>query len=436
VVLDNHRRNDWNPYVYRTTDFGRSWSRLADEKQVKGYALSFAQDPVEPRLMFIGTEFGLYVSIDAGATWTRWTNGYPAVSTMDMVVHPVEFDLVLGTFGRSIFVLDDIRPLRELARRGIQLLSKPLHLFEIPEAVLARFKLVPPGPWFPGDAIFRGENRPFGARISFCITPPDTTRGKVGADTTAWARDSVQVEVFDGRGVLVRSFRQTAKPGVNRTTWGLDRRSERYPSQPKPEKGAPEPSGISVLPGLYKVRLSYGPHRDSATVLVRPDPRLPYTIEEMKLNHDLAVQLSGRVRTATEGADRLRQAKRTIERITEVIKDQEDSTARDLRTLGGHLQDSIKALTELILDREVQGIREDPALLQNRLQETVYHAGSSWHAPTSTQRTLIEQTVGELRRVTDRINAFFGQPWSAYRSAVDSARVVLVQPFEPIIVEP
>jgi len=101
VVVNNYRQNDYAPYLYHTRDYGKKWNRLIDQSDVPGYVLSFAFDPEEPRLRFLGTEYGLYVTIDGGEQWTKWTNGYPTVSTMDLVVHPREHDLVIGTFGRS-----------------------------------------------------------------------------------------------------------------------------------------------------------------------------------------------------------------------------------------------------------------------------------------------------------------------------------------------
>ncbi len=116
VVVNNYRQNDYSPYLFHTTNYGKKWTREIDQSDVPGYVLSFAQDPEEARLQFLGTEYGLYVSIDEGEEWSKWTNGFPTVSTMDLVIHPREQDLVIGTFGRSAFILDDIRPLRVLAR--------------------------------------------------------------------------------------------------------------------------------------------------------------------------------------------------------------------------------------------------------------------------------------------------------------------------------
>ncbi len=143
VVVNNYRQNDYAPYLFHTTDLGKKWTRVVGEDHVEGYVLSFAQDPVEPRLQFLGTEHGLWVSIDEGTQWTKWTVGYPTVPTMDMVIHPREHDLVIGTFGRAAYIIDDIRPLRALAREYDQITSSPLSAFESPVAYLADTKNAP-----------------------------------------------------------------------------------------------------------------------------------------------------------------------------------------------------------------------------------------------------------------------------------------------------
>ncbi|MCS6833113.1 MAG: hypothetical protein NZ521_06040, partial [Flammeovirgaceae bacterium] len=168
VVINNYRRNDWTPYVYHTKDFGQTWRRIADEKQVWGYALSVAQDPIEPNLIFLGTEFGLYVSIDGGVNWNVWKHGYPTVSTYDLKIHPREHDLIVGTFGRAIYILDDIRPLRQLAQEKGKTLEKNLVVFPAPDAYLVNFRQ-PAGVRFGGHTTFSGENRPFGAMITFYL---------------------------------------------------------------------------------------------------------------------------------------------------------------------------------------------------------------------------------------------------------------------------
>jgi photosystem II stability/assembly factor-like uncharacterized protein len=445
VVFDNHRRNDWTPYVYQTTNFGKSWTRLVDEKKVWGYALSIVQDPLEPKLFFLGTEFGLYVSIDRGETWTKWKPGYPTVSTMDLAIQPNEGDLVIGTFGRAVYVLDDIRPLRAIAQKGTQLLESPLHVFDTPDAVLAEY-LQAPGTRFTGEAEFSGENRPFGAMISYLVNPDsgsskdtkakkDKKEDKTGEDTSATKMDSVKIEILSSKNEIIRTLKRSAKAGINRTTWELDRKGERRPSQPKPEPGAREPGGPQVLPGKYKVRITYGKHADSTTMNVKFDPRIPIGQRDLLAKNALREELQQKLRTATEAADRLRDAKKRIEQIAALVKDRQDSTARKVKDRGKAIEDSMKVLTELITPKEVQGIRGDPSVLASRIGSATDYLNATWEPITETQRIVVRQATESLQKVTDAINAFFEHDWPLYKEAVDSARISLIEPYVPIRVE-
>jgi hypothetical protein len=427
--------------VYRTTDFGASWDRLVDEKDVWGYALSFIQDPVVPALMFTGTEFGLYVSIDGGKEWTKWKANYPTVSTMDLAIQSREADLIVGTFGRAIYVLDDLRPLREIARTGIQVLAKPVHLFDIPDASLTRFKWTVGGGFGSGDGEYFGDNRPYGARLTFVITPPDTSKQKDAklekkkAEPPSGSPDSATFDVFTAKGELIRTFKRSVKKGINRTTWSLDRRVERGPSQPKPEPGAPEPGGWDVMPGKYLIRITYLAERDSATVSVSPDNRLAFTEAEMHANTLFLDTVYSRIRAATGAADRLRDAKKTVEQIAGIIKDRSDSSAAKVREAGTAMQDSIKNLIELINDKEVQGIRSDPAVLENKLGMASGYAGSSWYPPGSTERIALQQAVESLKTIAAKINVFFERDWLKYKNAVDAAKITFFERYTPITVD-
>ena len=130
VVFDNHRRSDWAPYVYRTDDYGKSWKSLAT-KDLRGYSLAIEQDPVDGDLLFLGTEFGLWISTDAGAHWLPFRHGLPTTSVMALAIQPRESDLVIGTHGRSLYVIDDIGPLRHLSAAT---LKEPLHFYPLSDA--------------------------------------------------------------------------------------------------------------------------------------------------------------------------------------------------------------------------------------------------------------------------------------------------------------
>lgn len=443
VVFDNHRRNDWTPYLFRTTDFGRSWKRLVDQTDVPGFVHAVVQDPLEPRLIFLGTEFGLFASIDAGESWTKWKHGFPTVPVTGLVIHPREHSLVIGTFGRSISVLDDLTVLREAARLGTGVLSRPLDLFPAPPAVLTKLNGPANGMIFPGDGVFMGHNRPYGARLSFIVTPPDTAGAarakRTGPaevkDSVSFPPDTVQVHVLDADRDTVRSFKTAVKKGYNAAVWGLDMKTERMPSQPKPEPGAPEPAGMDALPGVYTVVMTYGKQSDSTTVEVRFDPRLPYSDADIAANTAYLKGIQKRIRTATGAADRLREAKSAMEQIAAVIRERTDSTAKRVRDLAAALQDSVKKLHELIVDREVQGIRDDPTVLQSRLGQALWYAGSSWYAPGESQRVVTAQAATKLIEVAEAINRFFEADWPKYRACVDSAKISFFKPYEPISVD-
>lgn len=440
VVFDNHRRNDWTPYVYRTKDFGQTWTRLADGSSVRGFALSIVQDPIVPDLLFLGTEFGLYMSIDAGKTWNRWTAGLPTVSTMDLAIHPREHDLVIGTFGRSVYIVDDIRPLREIARSGGQLLASPLHIFEPPEAILTSYESG--GAFEDGDGAFRGENRPYGARLRFIANPPDSARRrpltKAGhRDSSTLPSDTAVVTILTMEGELLRTLRTKVEPGINAVVWGLDRTFERMPGTPKREDREDEGFGrLPILPGTYRVKISLGRLVDSTSVTVKFDRRLPYTEKDLLAAYERLEPVVQQIRTATSAADRLREAGKAVEWIGDVIGERTDSSAIAVKKLGAAIKDSISKINAMIVDREVQGIRSDPELLQARLRRAQSYAlATAWGEAPEPSDMVLRQTRNYLADVIQTVNMFFSRDWPAYREAVDRARVSVFKDYEPIRLE-
>ena len=167
LIANDYRRFNYTPYAYRTKDYGKTWTRIVDSEDVGSYTLSIVEDTENPNLMFLGTDDGLYVSFNAAQSWQKWTEGFPTVSTKDLVIHPREQDLVIGTFGRAAWVLDDIRPLRVLASDR-SVLSKDAAIFTPPTAYQASYQQ-PTGSRFGGDALYQGENRKSGAMITYFL---------------------------------------------------------------------------------------------------------------------------------------------------------------------------------------------------------------------------------------------------------------------------
>ncbi len=438
VIFDNHRRNDWTPYVYHTTDFGKSWKRLVKPDAIFGYALAIAQDPVEPNLLFLGTEFGLYVSLDFGANWSKWTEGLPTVSAMDLIIHPREQDLVIGTFGRAAYILDNIRPLRELSKSGTGLLQKPMYLFDIPDATIAEMKQAS-GTRFAAEAEFSGKNKPYGATVTFVYNPVDST-GKVSASLIkekldADKTDTLNVDVLNAQHVVVRSLKAPVKPGINRFTWNLSRKGVRSPNRSKPKPGAAEPSGPSVLPGRYLIRIANGQAKDSAEVNVKFDSRLSVSEADLQAWDAFVQKTLTRTATATQAADRLRDAKKSINLVNGRIKERKDSQAKSLKETGKALQDSIKILLERINPKEVQGIRRDPNIVSSRLSMARYYIGSAFGVPGKTEKLVMAQAEKSLQEALDEVNNFFEKDWPQYETAVKEAKVSFFDAYKPIRME-
>ncbi|MDH3225230.1 MAG: hypothetical protein OEO23_16025, partial [Gemmatimonadota bacterium] len=296
VVFDGHRTGDWTPYLYKTENHGRDWDRLNTDR-VDGYVHVIEEDPVEPNLLYLGTEFGLYVSLDGGENWSKFTHGgYPAgAPTRALVVHPRDHDLAVGTHGRGAWIIDDVRPLRAVAVNPA-LLQEDLHLFAVPEAIQHNRGLTGPY-YFPGHGEFQGENRPYGALLSYFVSdslaaaveeaapeggdgPLGGFGGFFGGGGGSGEPGPAKIEILDADSVI-RTFEGPAQAGVNRTAWALERKGV---IPPDADEDDDEPSGPAVLPGTYAVRVTVGDYASEGSVRVLPDPRRREAVAVVEAN--------------------------------------------------------------------------------------------------------------------------------------------------------
>jgi len=417
VVVNNYRQNDYAPYLFHTTDMGKKWTRVVGEDQVKGHVLCFARDPEEPRLQFLGTEQGLWVSIDEGAQWTKWTVGYPTVPTMDMEIHPREQDLVIGTFGRAAYILDDIRPLRALARKHDEILSSAVYAFEPPVAYLADTKNAP-GYYFSGDAYYEGENRPWGARISYyCQVEKDASKEK---------KDSVCIEVMDQDKKLVRTLKTVPENGLNRSLWYLDRKGVRVNFNEK--SGAPrnrEPGGGgSVLPGTYQLQISYKEDTVLAFLEVKADPRREYDLEGMKEKQEQTDRLLERLEALNEALSSVRKCKESYQ-LVKKLTGEEQSEELEQATID--MKKELDRISKLVFrDESVQGIYYPSTSLSVRMRGTYGISGAS--SPlTENQMEKQEQYISLANETIDMIDHFIENEWTGYREQVAAEEISLIE---------
>ncbi len=426
VVFDNHRTNDWKPYVFRTKDFGKTWESIVNDSKV-GFCYAIVQDPEAPNLLFLGTEFGLYVSIDAGKNWAKWKHGYPTVPTMDLVIHPRDHDLAIGTFGRAIYILDDIRPLRTIAKEGAAVLSKPLKVFPAPDAYLAIYRQPNGKHDFQTDNLFMGENRPKGAMVSFAFTPKDKDKDK---------KDSVKVEVLDASRKVIRTFKTAAKAGINRFQWNLDQKSIRFPVAPKPQANAPERGGMEILPGTYSIRISSGDAKDSTMITVKADPRSPITDAERKARYEMRQQLMKPIEVVTQAADQLRAVNEAVDLANKQLADREDEKAKNVKKMEKEVQDKAKKLLyTLVPEPNIQGILRDPKVITSVAGSALGYLGEMEGMPGVTEQTVLKQTMDAMKKALVPINAFFEKEWPAYRKTVTESEPKLFQDYQPLKID-
>ncbi|RMF32492.1 MAG: hypothetical protein D6765_00255, partial [Bacteroidetes bacterium] len=404
IVVNDYRRNDWRPMVFHTTDFGATFRRIVDESQVSGHALSIVQDLEEPRLLFLGTDHGLWVSIDAGANWSKWTNGFPSAPTADLKIHPREHDLIVATFGRAAWILDDIRPLREIARSSGQVLEQPFKVFPAPDAYLAEFRSYQ-GIRFAADARFQGQNRFPDAMITVWVQPPAEKPGEdkealpeeakegeeaaaeEAARPTPRKKPKVKVRVLNAGGDTIRTFSSEVDTGMTRIHWNLRTDGVEFPSRRKRRPDADPPAGYEVLPGTYKLLLSYGKHTDSTFVTVHLDPRLRLSLEDLQAKQAAYESFYDMVRTAKEGFDRLQEAGKTLKRVNEALALAPDSLKKDLGQLTKDLKKKIAELEKLyMMPPDTKGIQRSPDLLNTALFRASSYLNSSDGAPNPTAR--------------------------------------------------
>ena len=284
VTFDRHREGDWRPYVYRTEDYGKTWVPLT-RGLPSGSVNVIAEHPDNPDVLFLGTEHAVYLSVNAGSDWTKFKSNLPTTLYDDLLIHPREKDLVLGTHGRSFWVLDDTSPLAEWST----VYNKPVHVFSVRAATLFHY-------WkdtsYRAQEEWAGENPPYGAIISYLVN----------SDV-----DSVTITVKRRKNQIIRTYRQpVVKGSIQRLAWDL-----KYPppssqqneskteglQKPKPEDILPKPAhpldpqGPSVSPGLYSVTIAAGNETSTQPIRVNPDPKLNLKVGDYRQQEKFLVKL-------------------------------------------------------------------------------------------------------------------------------------------------
>jgi len=447
VVFDNHRRGDFTPYVYRTRDYGRTWTSLTDES-IEGYALSVLQDPVDTELLWLGTEFGLYLSTNGGSDWTRFTAGLPTASVMDLAFQARENDLVVGTHGRGIYIIDDVSALRGLDE-GV--LSSRLTLLGATDGQqYDRNPVV--GGRFWGNGEFVAENEPYGVVLTFAAAGDDlphpdeeaekqrmralrnvsaTEDGDEGDEEkkeSTTGKPKVTVTVADGSGDVIRTFTAEVHQGINRVVWPL--RRDGLP--PLPGSDAPAdadlPGGIEVLPGDYRLTITLDDLSQSVDARVLADPRVEVSLADRQANQALQLELQG-LRATIDGAlARILTARRDLQTIKTLIAEADDpgvyASLQENVTQGMEQLDKLESVFRV--PKDTKGRPYTDGKLVNVLRRANSFLTSSYEAPSPTARAfaaLAEQRIGDA--IAD-LNAYLEGDFAELRSTFEGSGLSLL----------
>jgi photosystem II stability/assembly factor-like uncharacterized protein len=461
AAFDNHKMADFAPYLLKSGDAGKTWTSIRGDLPLRGSVLAVAADHKDPHLLFAGTEFALYVTVDGGKKWVRLKGGLPTIAVRDLAIQKQMDDLAVGTFGRGIYILDDYSPLRGLTS---QALKQEAGLFPVKDALLyipmRQFGLR--GKAFLGESFFTAANPPFGATFTYYLKdeiktrkqkrhdaekeaekkkepPPQPTPAQLRAEADEEA-PTILLTITDGAGHTIRTLTGPVTQGFHRVSWNLRQPAPVLP-KPRPAEAAEdlfvdEPSGPLVMPGVYRVSLAkrvegvvtdlVGPQEFRVVVeggeqMDAADRKALFEFQQKVARLDRAV--SGALDAANEFSNRLTQLQRAADQTPGV----ETKTKETVRALQKRNRAILRALHGDTVLRERN--ENTPPSIAERVGYIVDSQRFSLARPTKTQqeayqiaseefaqelaklRTLIEVDLKSLEKTLDAA----GAPWTPGR---------------------
>ncbi len=381
VALDRHTMGDFAPYVYATYDFGKTWKPLVSARELKGvsgYAHVIKEDSVDPRLLFLGTEFGLWVSVDGGANWAQFKGGHlPAVAVRDLAVQPRDSDLVLATHGRGIWIVDDITPLRNLTGSVLSQEAAFLEARPVEQRIEAN------GGWPNGAAAFVGANPPDGAVITYY----QRTRHLFG---------KLKIDIRDSEGKVIDEVPASTRRGINRVVWTMHLRPPHVP--PAAQLAQAGTQGPRVLPGVYTVHMEKNGKVYETKLTVGLDPRVTWNDAERKAQYEAATKVYALFNDESALFDRIAALRQEVSDASEHGHPSAPLLSR-LKAFDGEL-DTVRK--KIVATTEGGAITGEERLREHTDQ--LYGAITSWDGPPSAYQL---ENIAALRAQLNDISAEF-----------------------------
>lgn len=454
AAFDDHKMGDFKPYLLRSTDRGKSWTSIAGDLPARGTVYTVAEDPAKAGLLYCGTEFGLFFSPDGGARWVQLKGGLPTIAVRDLAIQKREGDLVLATFGRGFFVLDDLTPIRKATD---ELLAKEATLLPVKNA----WMYVPSMPLglrdkaFMGESFYAAPNPPFGAVLTYYLKDELLTKKKArqaeekkiaakGGDVFYPPWDALRAEereeepaivltVTDGAGNVVRRLAGPVKAGFHRVAWDL-----RYPaSNPtRPPKTEEDPESIFMpplrgplaMPGTYTVTLEKKvdgvvtklaePVSFTAEVLGTASLLAPDRAKALEFERKVA-----RLQRAVLGSVELsKEAEKRLEMLQKALFDTPSADAA-LMARAKELSLNLKGIEEQLSGDKVIAKYQEPVppSISERVQRIVHALWSSTSAPTGTQQRGYEIAAQQFAPVLANLRTLVDSDMKALETKAEAA---------------
>ncbi|MEP7381851.1 MAG: sialidase [Gemmatimonadota bacterium] len=421
LSIDAHQANNRDPFIYRTTDFGRTWTLLVSgiAKSPLSYVHVVREDPVRRGLLYAGTENGIYVSFNDGQWWQPLNNNLPHAPVYWIEVQPQFNDLVIATYGRGFWILDDITALRAL---GADVLARGSHLFPARDA----YRFLPVESAFtPSDDPVAGSNPPYGASINLWVK--------------ATPKDSLVVRIFDAAGVVVRRQAMKGVSGINRMWWDLRTEPSRTATLRTPNPYSPEvrygPTGgdapglgrfsVLVPPGTYTVRFGTDSGEESQPLVVHKDPQSGSSEAEIRLQTDVATAIARDIDSVVVMVNTLEVVRSQLQALRASLGD--DSTTADVRIHSDSLDQRLRDVEEQLLQLRTTGRGQDQVRYPFRLGEQLLYLGQSVtgsdFAPTEAQQQVRALLHAQLQAVRAEFQAVMSGDVEAFKQMLRARKV-------------
>ena len=423
VVFDDHRRSNWEPYVFKTEDYGKHWKSIVTP-EIDGFVHVIEQDHKDKDLLFIGTEFGLYVSFNGGKNWTKWTAGIPTVPVRDIRIHPRENDLIIGTYGRSIYILDDISFLRDI-NNGF--FAKTVNL-SAPE----NFNIYRRGRSSSystrGDSEFVGQNKDYRAIFTLFFNNNDNGNSKAQKE-----KKKLKFEILDKDNKLVKKLKVKPEKGFNRIAWDFRGKDMKVPKFVSRRGSLP---GLLVMPGKYKVKVTLGENKIIRDFTVNSDPRLKINTQVLKENFKKAKTIRMWIKKVLSAAKIMESTGAKIKFVTENFGNIKPENKKKLGALALQIKKKFEYFKEKTIGKEnVQGINDESETLASVIGNASNQVEDSFEPLTQSTELNFKNAKEESRKFLDEFNGFFEKDVKKFWDILKGSGFSLYQPYKPIILK-